>query len=90
MLIIVHESKVIMARKPKDSPSSLENNLAELKKIVAKMEEKNLPLEESLMLFESGIQHVRTIQAILTNAEQKIMILLKQKNEDPELKAFEE
>ena len=80
---------------PRKTPStetspSLEKHLEELKQVVAKMEQKNLPLEESLALFERGIQLVRAIQEILNQAEQKIMILLQQKNADAELTPFEE
>lgn len=68
---------------------SLEHHLEELKTIVEKMEQKNLPLEESLAHFERGIQLVRESQKMLTEAEQKISILLKKEGQES-LETFED
>lgn len=59
---------------------SFEKSLAELEEIVVKLEEGDLPLEESLELFEKGINLSRSCRERLTNAERRIEILMK----DPE------
>jgi exodeoxyribonuclease VII small subunit len=72
-----------MARKP----PSFEEALAELEQMVERMEQGNLPLEESLKLFERGIELTRTCQKALQEAEQKVQILLEE-NSLPTLKPF--
>jgi exodeoxyribonuclease VII small subunit len=64
-----------------------EESLAELERLVERMEQGNLPLEESLKLFERGIQLTRTCQNALKDAEQKVRILLEE-NGEPTLKPF--
>ena len=61
---------------------SFETSLAELEKIVAKIENGDLPLEESLELFEKGIKLSRECRTRLTNAERRIEILMKDSNGD--------
>lgn len=56
---------------------SFEASLAELDEIVAKLETGELPLEESLELFEKGIKLSRDCRARLTNAERRIDVLIK-------------
>ncbi|MCH9697010.1 MAG: exodeoxyribonuclease VII small subunit [Gammaproteobacteria bacterium] len=57
---------------------SFENSLAELEKIVESMEQGDIPLEKALESFEKGIKLARTCQKTLTEAEQKVRILLEQ------------
>jgi exodeoxyribonuclease VII small subunit len=64
-----------------------EESLAELEQLVERMEQGNLPLEESLKLFERGIQLTRSCQKSLKDAEQKVRILLEE-NGEPTLKPF--
>ncbi len=64
-----------------------EESLAELEQLVERMEQGNLALEESLKLFERGVQLTRTCQKALKDAEQKVQILLEE-NGEPTLKAF--
>lgn len=64
-----------------------ETSLAELERLVERMEQGNLSLEEALKLFERGVQLSRTCQAALKDAEQKVQILLEQ-NGEPILKPF--
>ena len=54
-----------------------ETSLAELEQIVAKLEGGDLPLEESLELFEKGIKLSRECRERLANAERRIEILMK-------------
>jgi len=49
--------------------------LIELEEIVNKMESGDLELEESLKLFEQGVELTRQCQAALNEAEQRISVL---------------
>lgn len=55
---------------------SFEKSLDELEKIVARLEAGDLPLEESLKLFEEGVKLSRSCRERLTNAERRIEILM--------------
>lgn len=65
-----------------------EESLAELEQLVEKMEQGNLTLEESLKLFERGIELSRACQKSLKEAEQKVQILVKE-DADNLLKPFD-
>ena len=54
-----------------------EKKLKRLEEIVHKMEEGELALDKSLELFEEGIKLSRECQSQLTDAEQKVLKLLK-------------
>ena len=69
--------------------SSFETSLAELEKIVGKLENGDLPLEQSLELFEKGIKLSRECREHLTNAERRIEILMKDANGDLKAEAIE-
>ncbi len=56
---------------------SFETSLAELEQIVGKLESGDLPLEQSLELFEQGIKLSRDCRTRLTNAERRIEILMR-------------
>jgi len=64
-----------------------EKSLQELESIVNKMEQGELNLEESLKLFENGINLTRKCQKKLQDTEQKVKILM-QKNTKGELVDF--
>ena len=55
-----------------------EKKLARLEEIVGKMEGGEVSLEDSLKLFEEGVQLSRTCQKELDQAEQKVELLLGQ------------
>lgn len=57
-----------------------EDALNKLEKIVSKLEEGDIPLEESLKLFEEGIRLSRFCNQKLDEAEKKVEILLKGRN----------
>ena len=57
-----------------------EDALSKLEKIVSRLEEGEIPLEESLKLFEEGIRLSRFCNQKLDEAEKKVEILLKGKN----------
>ena len=62
---------------------SFETSLAELEDIVTKLEDGDLPLEDSLGLFEKGIKLSRECRERLSKAERRIEVLMK--NADGEL-----
>lgn len=64
-----------------------EDSLTELEQLVERMEQGNLPLEESLKLFERGVQLTRSCQKALKEAEQKVHILLGE-NGEPTIQPF--
>ena len=56
---------------------TFEKSLTELEEIVNKLEAGELPLDESLELFEKGIKLSRECRSRLTDAERRIEILMK-------------
>ncbi len=65
------------SRKPTPNPPfNFEAALAELEQLVERMEQGELPLEESLKSFERGVALTRQCQQALQAAEQKVQILL--------------
>tara|TARA_B100000767_G_C19553727_1_gene446034 strand:- start:56 stop:310 length:255 start_codon:yes stop_codon:yes gene_type:complete len=58
-----------------------EKALAELETLVTTMEKGDMSLEESLKAFETGIKLTRDCQARLSDAEQKVEILIEQQGE---------
>jgi len=65
-----------------------ETSFGELEKIVDKLENGQLNLEQSLDDFERGINLTRSCQSALNNAQQKVQILLK-KNDQSSLQDYE-
>jgi len=57
-----------------------EDALNKLEKIVSKLEDGEIPLEESLKLFEEGIRLSRLCNQKLEEAEKRVEILMKDKN----------
>jgi exodeoxyribonuclease VII small subunit len=55
---------------------NFEQALGELEKLVERMERGELSLEDSLKQFEHGIALTRACQKALTEAEQRVQILL--------------
>src|SRR5689334_17684545 len=62
---------------PNVKEKSFEASLAELEKIVKKLEDGEQPLEESLKLFEDGVRLARECRERLTQAERRIEVLMK-------------
>ena len=65
----------------KKSPS-LEDSLAEISTLIDKMEHGELTLEQSLEQFERGIKLIKHSQKILTEAEQKVQVLMQNNNNE--------
>jgi len=64
--------------------------MARLEEIVAELEKGDVPLEQSLKLFEEGIRLSRICNKRLEEAERKVEILLKDKNGNVTAEPFEE
>ena len=60
-----------------NAPSSFEAQLATLERIVRELERGDLPLEQSLDLFEQGVRLSRECQERLNEAERRIEVLLR-------------
>ena len=71
-----------MARKK--AAIDFEQSLADLQALVERLENGELSLEDSLAAFEQGIALTRDCQSALTQAEQKVQVLLER---DGELRA---
>ncbi|MGH8583462.1 MAG: exodeoxyribonuclease VII small subunit [Gammaproteobacteria bacterium] len=72
----------------KKSPTvDFERALEELETLVEKMETGELSLEESLQHFERGVSLTKTCQKALSEAEQRVKILL-DKEGKPDLAPF--
>lgn len=83
-----------MAKKPKELPSDLETALKSLEETVAKLESPDLPLEESIELFEWGTKLSDVCYSRLKEAEKKVELLVKKvpqptSADDFELRDFE-
>jgi exodeoxyribonuclease VII small subunit len=69
---------------------SFEEALAALEKIVEAMESGDLTLEIALKKFETGVKLSETCAQKLNDAEEKINLLIKNKNGDDVLRPFSE
>jgi exodeoxyribonuclease VII small subunit len=69
---------------------TFEAQLASLEKVVRDLERGDLPLEESLRLFEEGVRLSRECQERLNQAERRIEVLLRDSEGRPVLAAFDE
>lgn len=76
-------------QKEKDGELSFEKKLQRLEKIVDTLEAGNVPLEDSLKMFEEGVGLIRSCQSILNTAEQKIQKLVEDKNGNVTLEPFD-
>jgi exodeoxyribonuclease VII small subunit len=60
-----------------DDVKKFDQGMAELEAIVARLESGELPLEEALAAFESGIALVRTLNQQLNAADARIEVLMR-------------
>ena len=63
--------------KGKEKELKFEDGLKRLEEIVVKLESGNLPLDNSLKLFEEGVKLVRFCNERLAEAQQKVELLTK-------------
>lgn len=71
-----------------EKKKTFEASLQELEKIVRRLEDGDLPLEESLRLFEEGVRLSRECQERLDQAERRIEILLADEDGNPVLQTI--
>jgi exodeoxyribonuclease VII small subunit len=76
-----------LASPEQTAASDFERSLAELEGIVAKLEQGDLSLDESLRHFERGVQLTRVCQSALKQAEQKVEILLRKSGASEQFEA---
>ncbi|MBK9165178.1 MAG: exodeoxyribonuclease VII small subunit [Acidobacteria bacterium] len=69
---------------------TFEESLDQLEAIVRKLEDGDLPLEESLELFEKGVKLSRECKERLVRAERRIEVLMKESNGDLKLEDIDE
>lgn len=67
--------------KSKVREASFESSLASLEQIVHQLESGDLPLERALELFEEGVRLARRCQDQLSDVEQRVEILLRERGE---------
>lgn len=73
----------------KEAPKlDFETAMRDLEELVERLEQGDLPLEESLAAFERGVILTRSCQTALKEAEQKVEILLKRAGE-PSVEDFD-
>jgi exodeoxyribonuclease VII small subunit len=72
-----------MSTSKSEKPPALdfETAMRDLEELVERLEQGDLPLEESLAAFERGVMLTRACQTALKDAEQKVEILLKKAGE---------
>src|SRR5215210_4874207 len=69
---------------------NFEASLAALERVVRELERGDLPLEESLKLFEQGVKLSRECQERLNQAERRVEMLLRDTEGRPVLSAFDD
>ena len=62
---------------------SFENNMQRLEQIVRAMERGDVPLEESLKLFQEGTELVRSCNEMLDNAQLQVKMIMTAPNGSP-------
>ena len=77
-------------KKTEAQGKNFEASLAALEKIVRELERGDLPLEESLKLFEQGVKLSRECQERLNQAERRVEMLLRDTEGRPVLSAFDD
>lgn len=70
------------ATSDKQDPISFETAMQELEQLVARLEQGELSLDQSLKDFERGVALTRICQRALTEAEQKVQILSRDQGQE--------
>jgi exodeoxyribonuclease VII small subunit len=70
--------------------ATFEESLKQLEKIVDQLERGDLPLEESIRLFEDGVKLSSACKRELDAAEGKVQILMKERDGSMRAEAFGE
>ena len=69
---------------------TFEESMGRLEQIVRGLEQGNIPLEESLKLFQEGTELVRTCGQLLDNAELQIKKVMTDPDGNPVLEDFDD
>lgn len=69
---------------------SFEENMERLEKIVRSMERGDVPLEESLKLFQEGTELVKACGKLLDEAEQQVTKIIAQADGTPAEESFKD
>jgi exodeoxyribonuclease VII small subunit len=75
---------------PRPRANEFEKAFQQLEKIVQRLEAEEIPLDESLQLFEEGIRLSRFCHQRLEEVEKKIELILADAKGEPRTEAFEE
>ena len=70
--------------------SNFEASIQELETLVRKLEQGDMPLEESLKAFERGVQLTRSCQQSLRDAEQRVEQVIENSQGDLESRPYPE
>ncbi len=71
-----------------NSSEKFEQSLQRLETLVKNIEAGNLPLEEALTSFQEGVGLVKQCQTLLSQAEQKVEVLIKASADQVETKSL--
>lgn len=69
---------LISETKMAEQSVDFEKSLSELESLVEKLENSEFTLEQSLQAFEQGVKLTRQCQQALSNAEQKVQVLMEE------------
>lgn len=92
LLAIIRELKLfpdMKMKKVESRKNNFEASLGSLEQIVKELERGDLPLEESLKLFEDGVRLARECQERLNQAERRIEVLMRDTEGKPAVSEFE-
>jgi exodeoxyribonuclease VII small subunit len=76
-------------KKAEPQKKNFETSLSSLEQIVRELERGDLPLEDSLKLFEDGVRLARECQERLNQAERRIEVLMRDSDGRPVVSGFE-
>ena len=79
-----------MNDKSKEKNLDFEKSLAKLENLIDSLEDGNLPLNESIKIFEEGVKLSKHCQELLTKAELKIQKLLEKDDGTLDLEDFDD
>ncbi len=71
--------------KTKEGDSSIESTMKSIEKLLEKLENNETSLNDSLQAFEQGISLIRSAQTMLSDAEQKIQVLVEREGEPADI-----
>ncbi len=79
-----------MKNKSIEKSLDFEKSLAKLESIIEELENGELPLNESIKIFEEGVKLTKHCQELLTKAELKVQKLLEKDDGTLDLEDFDE